>query len=722
MINKTYTMKHKILLALIAAFGLLFAACSDSPTEQPEQPAPELPTPSISLILGEVTASTVELEYIVTNATEAALLCLPANQTAPTELQLLEMGTPLTPSGEKLSQKIESLTPETDYTLYAVAKNQAGEYGRIRTLSFTTLEFKEDLLFPEATHIASVSADKMSFTYAVSCDSEEDYYMHTYLEGWLFEYLLMQRYMTDGEEFEMDVFLKQCLADYGFHTQGSAEHTWCAGDPNDARAPFFATIVGGKSYYVLYAPINAAANDFLGEAEVITLMTEPAGESDNSLYIQEEALSSQSITVRMECARGIRFFFYNLFETEQVESYKGQHGIEGMKDYLYEYGYAVANTYTDSWTINPSTSYTLCVLGVDTSGDTFYQEQVYESPELIPTVSVTLRPYERELMGFHAYDTFELTVYPWNFYDEQINPAKIRHLFATRSEVEAALGSLTLAELAEDPSEEHIALLDSLLENLSEEVQAMISDYGYISSLMAELEPDTEYCYLAVFPWRDGWKVGYAVKATEPFYGGDEATDAYKAYLGEWVVVGQSSEDYYTRDSYHIRFEELVSNRSYKVFGWSKSVLGEEFPFEARFHPETGKISIESIQQLGRMVIGEYEYVIVFTGMTSAGGSITPHGGYSGVVYEGRCDGTHLSMFPAMFQYNGYDYNFVSMAYSAYYYGDFYAMDGDEYPIVNFTVDRPTTAQSAPMAKSPATVGEGRKLLSRPARLYSPAK
>lgn len=702
----------------MAACSLLFAACSDAPTDQPEQPDPEKPTPTISLILGEVTSSTAALEYTVSNASEAALLCLPAGRTAPSELNILEMGESLAIADQKQSFLIESLTPETEYTIYAVAQNEEGTYGRIKTVTFATLEFKDELLFPEATHIAATSADKVSFSYTVTCDSEEEYYMHTYLEGWLFEYLLMQRYMSDGEEFEMDVFLKQCLADYGFHTQGSAEYTWVAGDPNDTRNPFFATIVGGKTYYALYAPINADANDFLGAAEVISLTTEPAGESDCSLIITQESLSPQSVSFRMECTRAIKFFFYNLYPTEQVEAHKAATGIEGMKDYLYEYGWAVANTYTDGWTINPATSYTLCIMGVDVDGNTFYQEEVVESPELVPSVSVTLRPYERELIGFHAYDTFELTVYPWNFYDETINPAKVRHLFATRSEVEAALGGLTLAELAENPTEAHIALLDSLLENLNEEVQAMISDYGYISSLMTDLEPDTEYCYLTLFPWRDGWKVGYAVQATEPFYGGDEPTDAYKAYLGEWIVSGQSSEDYYTRDSYTIRFEELVSNRSYKVYGWSKSVLGEEFPFEARFHPETGKISIESIQQLGRALIGDYEYVIVFTGMASVDGYITPHGGYSGTIYEGRCDGTHLSMFPVMFNYGGYDYSFASMAYSAYYYGEFYALDGDEFPIVNFSVDRPTRTMTGTLLKEPASVGRGRKMLSHPIRLH----
>lgn len=714
-------MKNRLLHLFIATITLFSVACSDSSTDSSEPvnpPGPENPKASISLILGEVKAQSVTLEYSTANATEASILCLPASQKEPSEQHIMNMGIALEISTERKTLQIEELNEQTDYTIYAVAKNEQGEYSALKTIDFTTPEYTPELpIGPEAIHISVLESTKTSFTYSVKPEQEEEYYMHTYLEGWLFEYLLAQSYMTNGEEFEMDVFLKQCLIDYGFHAQSSSDYTWSAGDPNDTRSPFFATIMGGKEYYILYAPINADGNDFLGSAELTQVTTEPAGDSSSKLLLSEESLSAQGVTIRMEATRGVKFFFYDLYPTDQVEGHKAQHGIEGMKDYLYEYGWAVANTYTDSWTIDPSTSYTLCILGVDANGDTFYQEMVVESPELIPTVSVTLRPYERELMGLHAYDTFELTVYPWNFYDEAIDVSKVRHLFATRSEVEAALGALTLKEFAENPTEERIALLDPLLEYLSEEVQAMMYDYGYISSLLGNLEPETEYCYLSIIPWRDGYKVGYAVEATEPKYGGDAATDAYKAYLGEWVIAGQSSEDYYTRKSLTIRFEELVSNRSYKVYGWSESVLGEEFPFEVRFHPETGKISIESIQQLGRMVIGEYEYVVVFTGMTTAGGEITPHGGYSGVVYEGRCDGTHLSMFPGMFQYNGYDYNFMSMAYSLYYGGYFYAMDGDEYPLVNFTIDRPTRALQT-QSKSAARVGSRREALQG----YAPLK
>lgn len=707
-------MKNKLLHFLFAAMSLLLTACSDSPTDTPEPvdpPAPENPKAAISLILGEVTAESVALEYSTTNAVAAAVLCLPASQSEPSELHIMDMGIALEITTERQSLLIEGLTEQTDYTIYALAKNEQGEFGSLKTIDFTTLEYTPELPnIPEASHIKVLEHTKTSFSYSITPDQEEDYYMHTYLEGWLFEYLLAQNYMTNGEEFEMDVFLKQCLADYGFFAQSSSEYTWTAGDPNDTRSPFFAPIVGGKEYYALYAPINADANDFLGPAEAVILTTEPAGESMSKLLLTTESLTAQGVMIRMEVTRGVKFFFYDLYPTEQVEGHKAEVGIEGMKDYLYEYGWAVANTYTDSWMLNPATSYTLCILGVDVDGDTFYQEMVLESPELIPSVSVTLRPYERELQGFHAYDTFELTVYPWNFYEEDIDPAEVRHLFAPQSEVEAALGSLTLAELAENPTEENIALLNPLLENLSGEVQTMFSEYGYISSLLTELEADTEYCYLTIIPWRDSYRIGYAVQATEPQYGGDPATDAYKAYLGEWVISGQSSEDFYTRKSITIRFEELVSNRNYKVYGWSESILGEEFPFEARFHPETGKISIESIQQLGRMVIGEYEYVVVFTGMTTAGGELTPHGGYSGMVYEGRCDGNHLSMFPSTFQYNGYDYNFMSMAYSLYYGGYFFAMDGDEYPIVNFSIDRPTETRQA-QSKQAARIGSRREAL-----------
>lgn len=712
---------------MLAAFSLLFAACSDSPTENVEpfvnpQPKPEEPA-TISLILGEVKATTVSLEYTTTNASEGAILCIPANQSEPTETQIMEMGKAMVIAQEAQTMLFENLNSESDYRIYAIAKNSEGSFCPKRTLEFTTKELVPDTPgFPEATHITLGDVTKTSFSYTITPDQEDGHYMHAYLEGWLFEYLFAQRYMVEGEEFDMDIFLKQCVIDYGVMTTGSQEFTWAAGEPHELRTPYFSTIVGGKEYYVLYSACNSEGTDFPGLAEAVTLTTEPAGESTSSLGLIIEELHPQGVQIRMEANRSVNFFFYDLYPTEQVETHKQENGVEGMMDYLYEYGLAVANSYTDNWGLAPSKSYTLCVLGVDVSGDLFYQELLVETPELIPHVEVVLRPYERELIGFHAYDTFELTVYPWNFYDQAIDPSEVNYLFAPASEVEAALGTLTLDELVANPSQENLALLNGLLKPLTESWEDMILDYNYISDLIVDLEADAEYCYLAVIPWKERMIVGYDIESTEPIFGGDEPTEAYKAFLGEWQVVGESSEDYYTPMSLNIRFEQLVSNRSYKVYGWSSSEIGEDFPFEARFNPETGKISIESIQQLGIASIDGVDFTVLFTGMTSIGGIMNPHGGFSGVIYEGRCDGTHLSMFPGSFYYGGYEYAFETMAYSAYYGGEFYAFDGDMYPIVNFRIDRPTRSQALQAEKSCSSIGQSRKPFQQTALLRATRK
>lgn len=687
-------MKHYLLL-FATLIGLSLSACSSDPAvvETPEEPTPEGPTPSISLILGEVTPNSITISYSTSNADQAAMLALRAEKTVPTAEEVLEQGVELTISENTHSVTLDELAAATEYKIYAAAAN--AEKSTMREISVTTLEAEEEKpTLPEAEHISLVETSTTSFSYAVEVESGVSY-LHTYLEGWLFEYLLAQRYQTDGAEFEMDVFLKQCLIDYGFVATDSSNYTWAAGDPNDYRSPYFATILGGQPYYVLFAPTNPEGSDFWGTAEVLHLTTEPGGDSEQSLGLKTENLTADNITVRMECPRSVLYFFYELWTTSSVENMKQKSGIEGMKQALFEYGYAVQNTYTDSWGAKPNTSYTLCILGVDVSGDTFYQEQEYTTLELVPHVDVSLRPYERELMGYHAYDTFELTVVPYNFYEQVLDPATMRYLFAPVEEVNEALATagLTLESYAENPTAEGTAALDAMLRALPAIEQDMIKQYGYISNLITNLEADSEYCYLALVPWREGYKAGYSVYATEPQYGGDEPTDAYKAFLGEWVVSGQSSEDYYTRVNYTIRFEQLVSNRSYKVYGWSASEIAEEFPFEARFHPETGRITIESIQQLGTKEIDGYEYMVLVTGMTSAGGYLSPHGGFSGTIYEGRCDGNHLSMFPGMFIYGGYEFNFDSLGYSAYYGGEYYAFEGDEYPLVNFTIDRPTTAK-----------------------------
>ncbi len=672
---------------LLLPLLMLVVGCTDS--KKSDDPTPPSSEPTIALELSVVGEEEVEVSVTTAHAVRAAVYCLPAEERAPDAETIFGLGKQITPSEEPQQLRFENLMPEREYCLYGLAVDNAGELSQPATLTFKTQPSTKMLRRGEAT--------KRSFSYHVVLPEEQAdaHYLHAYFPAEQFEYQLRSQQAVDGEEFNYDSFLKNILISYGFIDQGSKEITWSAGDKNEWYAPYIATIVGGKRYYAMMALTNSEGTEFLSEACAVDMTTEPAGSSTEQITVKWEDVSTSNIRVRMECPENVVFFFYNMVTKSSWDEKREKDGPEGMMNYLYEYGWPVANTYTDAWSVNHGTEYMLGILGVDINGDLFLQEHPVCSKDVTPEIAVTLKPYERDLLGVHAYDTFYVEVVPYYFDSLEVEMWAIFDEMGRVNEAMAAAGT-TLEEFAQNPTREVIEKLGDFIEPLPQEEHELLATNGYLSGLYNNFEPETEYCYLLVIPHRDKLYCGYQRATTEALYGGGEPTAAYSAFLGEWVVTGQSTEDYYTRKSYTLRIEPLTVNRSYKIYGWSMSDISEEFPFEARFIPETGRISIQGAQMLGVKEIQGEEHIIVLNGYFFYAGELGMLGGYDGTFYEGRCSGTHLSMFAQIFEYGGATYDFQAMGYTSLINGNYFTLEGEEYNLVKFTIDRPSSSYSAP--------------------------
>ncbi len=681
---------HSLLIAL--SMMLLNFGCSSSDTNDEPTPPPTPVTPELELTLGDIGEDFISVNFTAKSASTVYILTLESRKAAPSAKDITLDGEAVTVTGETPStHTISGLDYDTDYKVYAVAVGGNDEdetMSDVKSVDATTLRSNKMLRFVEST--------STSFTYEITPPEQNQNYSHTYLEDWLFEYMLNQTIMTEGDEFNKDIFLMQILANYGFNDSGTREIQWSAGDTNEWRGQY-ATIVGGKSYYAIMCLTGESEYNFVGTPEYIKMTTQPTGRSDKSISIIPETVTAEYIQVRMECPSDVRFFFYDLYTKSSYDKMREEKGEEGLMDHLYEYGYTAFNTYTDGWTVNPNTDYTIGILGVDFDGNLFYEEQEFHSLELESRIDIRMIPYERGLLDYYAFNTFFVSVDPYYF--DNIDASSTLYAMERKSVVEEAMASAgtTLEEFAANPTEELInKLRENLLKPLPEREALMLSRQFYISTFFTSLEPDTEYCYIITMPDTYGFSVGYATGSTEPEYGGGEATDEYSKYLGTWTLTGRTTEDYTTWDTYTLKIEPLVVNRSYKVSGWSHSNISQEFPFEARFIPSTGKMTIEGSQILGITTLNDKEVTVVMNGLFSYGGELAILSGYVGNIFTASLNGSRLSLFASSFNFADSTYDFATLSYAALGDdGEYRPFEGDEFDIVSFMIDRVSTSYTA---------------------------
>lgn len=683
---------NKTLLKLVT-LSVVVATLFSCKEKQPPV-TPVTPTPELKVTMGEIAQNTAEVVFEVSDATQVAYLYVLASDAAaaPAAADVFAAGNTIDVVEGPLTAELSELETETSYVLYSAAVNQDVYCDVVKT-PFTTLAEPKMLSF--------VSASRTDFTYDIATEEGQNYY-HTYFEGWFFEYKLAQEQYIEGDEFKLDVFLFNLLAEYGYPETSPKTITWTAGQENPLRSAA-ALLVPGKEYYAVAGLFDEQAVNWTGVPEYISFKMEDPLESTSTVHASVYEIAPEEVSIRMEPDEDVAFFFYNLHSKGSYDSYKEANGEEGMMNYMYEYGYPAQNLYTDTWGVAPGESYMLGIYGVDKNGGHFFTEMQVDAPNHTPSIELLMQPYDREMQGYHGYDSFQI-----NGRFQHLNDLNTSNIFCFSTPMPreqfdgyiamadqfgiTGLSGLSMEELEQQGASMY-ALFYAALNQLYpmdyfEDIAEQVQDRGMFEYIVGDLESATEYVYMVMCADGEDFYCKIITAATNAYTGPVEASEEYKAYLGDWKLTGMSTLDWSTYHDYNLRIEELTPNVSYSVSGWSD--IGLEFPFEMRFNEIDGTVSVQVPQTVGQVQIQGVTYDVVFTGKIYVSGYddlfVVPD--YSGTAYTGYINGSRLAMFSTIFQHNGMETDFYSMGYVAYNPEDKSYYSLTSYDLIYFQINK----------------------------------
>lgn len=684
-------------VALMAA-GVFFAvSCEEEPiAPQTEEKTEEsAPKPEVTIAAGEQTETSVQFYLSAKEAEEIAysFVQMTDELKAPSAEELIENGEIVEASEEPVAYLVEDLTPAVDYMVYAVAsieKDGKVYYSEVAGKKLSTSAIGNILSLGEVT--------KTGFSYNIDVPEGFVYY-HAYIEGWYFDYMYQLAIMEEGAEFDENVFVFNLLAEFGMPGTSFQTVKWVAGQENEMRGDI-AYIAPGKKYYVMAGLFDETSSEgWQGKAEYISFNTADPGVSDKTITCTVESLTYDSVTIRMEQdPTEVNFYFYNLYNQTSYDEFKAGHSENferAMMDYVYEYGYPKSNTYTDMFTVEAGKSYMLCIYGVDYYGNEFYQELQIVAPLPEPEIKLSMVPYERELDGYYSYNTLKVSC-SFDYFGEDMDYGSYAFAPVTGVILKSTFSDfLSMVGLPDDfdELEEHgLELYQSGMYNLSlypmyynETVYAqLVEGNSYEWIISGGLEPDTEYVYVQIAAYDNKWYCSIASAKTDVKPVVEEPKEEYLAYTGNWRLTGQMTTDWYTAADYNLTVEQFTANRSYKVYGWSNSQVGKDFPFIMNFDPATNKMSIESPQVLGDVVIEGKTYEVQFVGKTMNYSSELEIAGGQCTAYTGNINGTRMQFFPGIFGY--YEIKTAAYVYRDKETNEYF--DADAYNIVNFTVNK----------------------------------
>lgn len=581
----------KIYSILACAMLLLTSwSCSEDTTSGP---GPEEPTaPELSAQLQSAQEGTVTFTVTATEGAEVAYWFGEAaffETVDVTPETIFRTGETITPVSFPATVTIEEANLYVANRIWIAARSN-GLYSQALCLEVNPSD--EDIL-------TAGEATKTSLSYIIGNVAPDAAVSHTYIELWFYKYLHDQAVAEYGELTEEE-FNRLVLANYGITSTGPRTVVWNAGDANEPRDSF-AAIVGGRTYVALAAPLLNAETGQMGRAESVEINTPEPDESSARVQVTISELTPEGMLSVIDPGEDVRFFYYALFSRQTLDEFLSENTEKDLCDYLYEYGYVSANCYTDQWGFTvPGVAYVLAIYGVDMNGDTFLQQEAIEPEPYEPEIELTLTPYENEAESLYGYNTLHVSA-TFRYFD-QIDPSTVKYLFTSKEMIDALSSGLSI----EDAIQYGLFLPYAM--PLSEEWSASLTAQQQFSGVLKEdpftfsaLQPQTEYCFLVMTNDPSGTEVigAYAVAATnaEP---SEEEDEGYKAYLGEWTLKGQSTEFWSPNTiTYNLRVEELVTNYSYRVYGWSDADVAQTTPFVMNYDPETQQVYIQGPQDLG---------------------------------------------------------------------------------------------------------------------------
>ncbi|MBO5310838.1 MAG: hypothetical protein J6A91_02170 [Bacteroidales bacterium] len=659
----------KILNVFIMALAALVSGC--------KQPDPVVPAPEVNITEGVATPEQLEFYVSATQADEIAFICLETTDEVKVYKAeaLFAEGEVFAATEEPVPHTVSGLRPETEYTVYVAAMKDEGTakyYSAVKELAMTTGVNPAMLQF--------LSASKTGFSYKIAVEENQTYF-HGYLPAWSFEYQYEMAKLTEGADFDAGIFVRNLLVTGGVYGQSSQTVNWFAGQEDETTGQV-AYLVPGEKYYAMLALWDEEAEMWNMEEnpEIIEINMEAPGESSESVTCTLDKLEPRHVNIRMECDESkVNFFLYDLYPLDQYDYYVKEYGVEDIITILSQQGYPAGNTYTDTWSVDPGKSYMHCLYGVDYNGDVFYQNFQIDVPMPEPVLTVTMAPYERELNNYNTYNTLRVSAGFADFVDFDYESSVFylaggpvaRTTFDAMAESAGLSGSLedlqTNGEMMYALGQAYLGL-NPIYTN--EQALAQLNERDTFELIFTGLEADTEYVYMVMAQYNGEIMCRLVSAKTDPAPVDVQESEAYKAFLGSWTVTGYGTDDWSTQRTYNLTFERLTSNRSVKVYGWSSQQVGQDFPFEASFDPETGKLSISTPQSLGTVVVDDVTYEVRFVG--KAYDSYNPDylkvlPDHEGVAYVCSINGSYMTMMPQMFSYADNPYTeYMSMSYVLY--------------------------------------------------------
>lgn len=707
-------------IAMLLAMSASVTGCRE---KIPSEPEPDV-EPSVEITIDNVTGDEISFTLSATDADRVAYYTMETTLSEldekdyPSAKTVFEKGVVSDVTDTPQSFTVSELKEGTSYTIFTAAERKNILYdGDARMV--TTLVVPKTLGL-----ITDVKPEGVNVTYNINLPENAICY-HTYIEKWYYDYELMVAMQTAGTEFDKNAFVYNLLADYGIACEASGAFTWYAGAEHPSRK--VVSLTPGKEYYALAA--GFVDGGWSGDACIVPFqMPASTGTSSEDIKLSIDEVTLSSVTIRMECDESkVAFFFYDIYEKSQFDSFKAEKGERGMMDYLFEYsgGNVSGNTYTDKWEVESGKSYVLAVYGVDYNGGEIYRELQADIPVPQPSLEIDLMPYERELQGYHDYNSIFMAFAPYNF----ANELNVDRVWCSTTPMEKAtfdeyMGMLELSGMSLDELGTAFSNMETF--GMFNQYMPMFNVYpiyddaelnslkknGYFERVFTDLNPDTEYIFIGVAFDGENPIVRFASAKTAARRDSSEASEGYKAFLGNWTVLGQSTVDWSTYEEYHLRIEQLTPNQSFKVYGWSGSQLGEDYPFEMRYNPESNRIYIEGPQTLGKISVGGKDYDVVFAGKMYVSGysSLVMLAGYNGPLYTGYLNGDSMALFGQIVNVNGKDQEFMSMNYMLYDGSDYYLHEDDQYDLVNFRTSRAAASAAAPASAKTSSQRVSRKI------------
>lgn len=674
-------MKINLLKCFSALAALLLTVVSCDKNKESKDNPDENPVPEVSLDLVSADSENITFSVSTKDAEKYAWYYTADEEEGKKLLSadyIFSLGTAAEASAEPQVVTVSGLQPETLYWIYASAKSgdvmSATDSIQVRTSA-------------EAKVLSAGEVTKASLSYHIEAKDGMTY-RHAYLEGWFFNHLLAGEMETEGDEFDMNVFIWNLLADYGSEGTGSMDYTWKNGDENTLRNQEV-MLYGGQKYVALFSYIEGETG-WTGKPEFVEMTLPEAGNTTGAVELTDEDITTDKVRVRMVLDdSNVSYIAYDLYKKDQYDAKFSGENETRIKNFLYEYALKAGNTYTDAWKTESGTEYVLAIMGVDNNGDSFLQTKTYTTPVPEPVLDVKMRAYDSELEGYHSYNTVRVDVTMKNFTD--LNTEGIFATLMPKYQLDATLIEFGIESIDALMSSDMADMIQYVITTpLQGNETADIKSKGGFTRIMNDLECDTEYIFAIAFQYNGKWyyKTATVTLDDEPY---GDADAEYKAFLGDWTVTGKSTKDYSTAMTYNIKIEQLIANHSFKISGWSTSTAGTQFPFVARYDSSTKKMVIDGYRYLGKVAIDGTEYEVRMMACLSYAGKLYMSD-YDDVIYRGTVMDAgngqeRLSMSPEFFTRDGKSYEVQTMAYGFVKDGEI-AGGPDEYDMVEFRITR----------------------------------